>query len=591
VELPCAFAPDVCNAPPDAPAAELPDEVVLEEALRPLLAGRSCGAPLLCEHEPQPEAEALGTLPAGLRVEAIAERPLHGLWLVAWSPVCTHRDGGDLLLTALAADPGAPPLPLATIELMPLSAKRLSRMVDRFDTGDPDGDGRGEAILEYDAQLFAGEECEFSPSGDFSTALAVNVLPRLEVVWERQLSESWYESGSPIHGVLDLTDLDGDGRADLFVEQQYGQDWDCLTGYFESEAQREAMCGEGGERVAYAAWLYRPGTDRWEEAGPEWAERLAATHAGCPRWKATPIPDNAFVRDLWGAGPGAAFAVGIGGTIARWDGEAWRSESASTEWSLHGVWGSAADDVFAVGEAGTIAHRDGSGWTIAAAGVTAHLFDVWGSGPDDVFAAGAEGTILHFDGREWTPLASGTDGVLTAVCGTGRGELFAVGDGGALVRCTGGSCALVPTGTTEALLDVWCGGPGAVVAVGGNGTIAAWDGQGVALQAGPSPTALEGVWGSGPADVWAVGGEDVLHFDGSAWTRADVEPGQPLHDVAGTGAADVVVVGYGGAVLSWDGTAWCRDTSDTEGELEVVWLDGEGGAFAAGSWATGIRRP
>jgi hypothetical protein len=588
--VPCTYGASICEAPLDAPAGVAPDGARLAAALHPLLAGRSCGAPLRCAGEPEPAWEALGTRPAGLQVEELALAPVHGLWLVVWNPDCDDRDGAALLLTALAAGPDGDLQVVDTVELMPLAAARLVGLVERLEAGDPDGDGRGEAVLVYGSEQFDGEQCEFSPSARFDTAQVVNVLPRLEVVWEAQLSASYYESGRPVHGLLDVTDLDGDGRMDLAVEQQLGQPWECLAGYFASEEDREARCGDQHEQILRAAWLYRPDSDRWEDGGLDWANRLATAASSCPAWNETPLPDRAFVRDVWGAGPAAVFAVGVGGTIARWDGTGWRGESASTTASLFAVWGSAADRVFAVGEAGTIVRRDGSGWSAQTTGTVNHLYDVWGGGPDDVFAAGAAGTILHSDGGPWQPLATGTDVLLQAGCSVGPGTSFAVGEAGTIVRCGTDGCTTVPSGTTQPLLDVWCGGPDAVIAVGAGGAIVAWDGD--AFQPAPSPTqeTLEAVWGSGPHDVFAVGNQDVLLFDGTAWTRADVEPGQPLHDVAGAGPADVVAVGYGGAILSWNGAAWCRDSSGTAGELTAVWVDAAGQAFAAGSWGTGAHR-
>src|SRR5690348_10293964 len=97
----------------------------------------------------------------------------------------------------------------------------------------------------------------------------------------------------------------------------------------------------------------------------------------------------------------------------------WRTQSSGVTANLSSVWGSSARDVFAVGSGGTILHYDGNAWT-AQPGQAADLQDVWGTSGTDVFAVGAGGAILHYDGRAWTPQASGTTRDLFALWGSSR---------------------------------------------------------------------------------------------------------------------------------------------------------------------------
>jgi hypothetical protein len=90
--------------------------------------------------------------------------------------------------------------------------------------------------------------------------------------------------------------------------------------------------------------------------------------------------------DLW--------VVGDSGTILRWNGSTWTSESIDGGNRLNAVWGSGSD-VWAVGDNGTIVHRTTAGWTPERSDRTDDLFGVWASSPDDVWAVGGEGVILR----------------------------------------------------------------------------------------------------------------------------------------------------------------------------------------------------
>jgi hypothetical protein len=170
------------------------------------------------------------------------------------------------------------------------------------------------------------------------------------------------------------------------------------------------------------------------------------------------------------------------------------------------------------------------------------LLSVWAGGPDDVWIAGGEagrGVVLHFDGAAWERRdPPGADAQLWWVHGFAGGQVFVSGDRGLVARWDGAAWTVDDTGH-----------PG---------------------------TTLYGVWGAAPDDVWAVGGvsldaepaeqegDVVLHWDGAAWTRADVPPlaNKPssaqknLYKVWGTAADDVWVVGGAGTILHWDGTSW-----------------------------------
>lgn len=97
------------------------------------------------------------------------------------------------------------------------------------------------------------------------------------------------------------------------------------------------------------------------------------------------------------------------------------------------------------------------------------------------------------------------------------------------------------------------------------------------------------VWGPSGDDLYAVGGEPdrgvVVHFDGDAWTPAELGVDVPLLNWSfGFGPDDVWTVGNGGTILHWDGSSWTRHALDpaTDQDLWGIW-----GASTDDLWAVG----
>ena len=59
------------------------------------------------------------------------------------------------------------------------------------------------------------------------------------------------------------------------------------------------------------------------------------------------------LKDVWGNSENDIYAVGLSGTILRYDGTSWSPMSAGTS-SYYGVWGSSANNVYAVGSGGVL---------------------------------------------------------------------------------------------------------------------------------------------------------------------------------------------------------------------------------------------
>jgi hypothetical protein len=126
---------------------------------------------------------------------------------------------------------------------------------------------------------------------------------------------------------------------------------------------------------------------------------------------------------------------------------------------------------------------------------------------------------------------------------------------------------------------------------------------------------LSGVAAVAPDDVWAVGWGEAAglgvfglaeHWDGTAWSRVSVPPGDPgtwvlLSDVAALATDDVWAVGSthdtstgasAALAMHWDGSAWSIDpTSPTWGNLSgVAVIPGTDSVWAVGERGIGSSR-
>ena len=109
-----------------------------------------------------------------------------------------------------------------------------------------------------------------------------------------------------------------------------------------------------------------------------------------------------------------------------------------------------------------------------------------------------------------------------------------------------------------------------------------------------------GIWGSSATDVFAVGATDcrgawytdcsavIFHLAGGAWEQAKL-PGQSLLAVWGASAKDVFAVGVAGQILHYDGTGWSRLSSGTDRSLYAIWGNSADTVFAAGETGTILR--
>jgi hypothetical protein len=244
---------------------------------------------------------------------------------------------------------------------------------------------------------------------------------------------------------------------------------------------------------------------------------------------------------LWANTSTDAWAVGyypgpnsmLAGSIAHWDGTAWKDvTNAPPTNQLFRVWGSSPSDVWVVGDevvgGGLVAivlHFNGSTWSIAYTDPIQDFASVWGSGPNDVWVSGL-GDMVHFDGTAWSKAGPTSATVHTfGVWGTGPSDVWAWGteDGGSngmLFHYDGSAwSAGTPLGASLSVSDMWGSSPTGIWAIGVDATSGSnralmmhWDGHAWSIlpQSANAPV-LDDIAGSGPGNIWCAG-EAVLRL-------------------------------------------------------------------------------
>ena len=85
-------------------------------------------------------------------------------------------------------------------------------------------------------------------------------------------------------------------------------------------------------------------------------------------------------------------------------------------------------------------------------------------------------------------------------------------------------------------------------------------------------SSLDGVWAEGTTGAWVVGeGGLILHWDGTAMNTVDGGTQHNLSAVTGTGPTDVWVAGDGGTVLHWDGSSWAYAVTPNGEDINCAW--------------------
>jgi hypothetical protein len=276
--------------------------------------------------------------------------------------------------------------------------------------------------------------------------------------------------------------------------------------------------------------------------------------------------------------------------------------------------------LFAFGSAALLAACGGSqqaaspAWQMVEPHLDSALLSVWGTSASDVWAAGSDARdghgplVLHFDGASWQRLPTGQNGDLWWAFGFESGPVYLGGVGGTILRYQDGAFTRMQTPGTGTVFGIWGSAPDDLWAVGGaqggaQGAFA-WRNTGgdswqpvadFPAQLAASD-ALWKVFGHGSDDVWLVGtGGKVLHWNGSALSQTFIGISESLFTVHANSQRFAAVGGYGsGLILERDisapaGAPWENQSPQGSQGLVGVCLTDQGG-YAVGQFGYIARR-
>jgi hypothetical protein len=212
--------------------------------------------------------------------------------------------------------------------------------------------------------------------------------------------------------------------------------------------------------------------------------------------------------------------------------------------------------------------------------------DAGAAGGDAPCPADPDRQICEPDGWCWeNPLPQGRD--VFAVWVPAPREIWGGLEGALLNRNAKGEWSKLVLNPELAITGFWGAGPRDIWAVGRAdslaGVILRWDGtRWTEVNRSAVTLGFSDVDGTSAADVWAVGRGTVMHFDGAAWTAADVggvvPPGPVGNARVAAAAPDDVWVAMGRRLLRWNGASWTFE--DLSVSITDVWADG-GSAYRA----------
>ncbi len=228
------------------------------------------------------------------------------------------------------------------------------------------------------------------------------------------------------------------------------------------------------------------------------------------------------------------WAVGRGRAM-QWDGEQWTPlPEGHPLVGMRDVDSAGAREAWAVGEGGRILHFDGDAWTQVQSPTRATLDRVQVLASGSAWAAGSvdeppprRAVILRYDGRSWETVyeaASSWEAEVTDLDATEDGDVWAV-SGGHLWHFDGDGLDWVPSEDRIATVDMQASDRGWA---GAGGSILRWDGSGwtetFSIPAGASVSRIRF---ESEDRGWAIGHYGyVFHFDGSQWrvVRGPADP-------------------------------------------------------------------
>ena len=263
------------------------------------------------------------------------------------------------------------------------------------------------------------------------------------------------------------------------------------------------------------------------------------------------------------------------------------------------VWMASSSVGWAVGASGSIGKTTDGGatWTPQPSGVTVDLNGIWGNSPTSVWAVGDGGTVLFWDGTSWTSQTSGTTLDLFAISGSNASNVWAVGATSTIIKWNGTAWITqsAPNGVNDDLNGVWAANNNnTVIAVGAQGRVLRTTNSGATWSNfdsnTPNTVTLHSVWGSAANSIWIVGtGGTVRFYNGTAWGAQTSGVTTTLFGISGANATNIWAVGQGGNIVRFDGITWTNQPSDTNQSLNGIHVVDTSNIVAVGTRKSSTR--
>jgi hypothetical protein len=252
-------------------------------------------------------------------------------------------------------------------------------------------------------------------------------------------------------------------------------------------------------------------------------------------WSPMQVPEDVPLL-VWvhGFGPELVYAVGLDGSVVRYDGNAWSSLDSGTEEDLWGVFGFASDDLWIVGgdastEDPVILHYDGSSFSAYELPEeenrrrASSIFKVWGI-DGFIAAVGERGLILELRDGEWRSVSTDTSEAFVSLWGTSAENIVAAGSNvsGQIAHYDGDEWRVTRFPTESGLNGVFMDDPTHAVVSGWDGFLGRYEvesGELIFEAETAQLLRMHSVWGDGEGRYYAVGGNFFSPHRGEAYVR------------------------------------------------------------------------
>jgi hypothetical protein len=316
----------------------------------------------------------------------------------------------------------------------------------------------------------------------------------------------------------------------------------------ETGAQDTALA-DTGPRVDYGPDIMNPNS-HWAEATEKPGQKLYA---------------------VAGRSATEVYAVGAKGLILKYNGSRWASQTNPDSGNnpLYTLWGdktttymhAAGDSIVLYNTSGSWA-KGGATYSYASA-----IRDIWGpTSGSYMTGCGEMGYYMTYRSSN-SPTASWSSIYLYNVLnqsmfgiwGYGTTNRWVVGDAGTMVACIGNSTCTstsywtkVTTGTTTNMKDIYgfySSSKLDIFIVGFDGLVMHYNGSKFTRLNVNTHSYFYGVWGTSPSDIWIVGhpyfnpDESVYHYDGKTFSKVPPPRTSYLNAVWGASSSEVFAVG------------------------------------------------